>query len=116
MEKHNNNAEHTEKLSSSGQNVQHEEANSFKKYEETHFIDTGKPVWNYSMLTDEDVSNYQQGTQYKLYEKFDSHSLQVNGIWGMYLCVWAPKATSVCVKGNFNDWKNHESELQPRWD
>ncbi|MBI3140004.1 MAG: 1,4-alpha-glucan branching protein GlgB [Sphingobacteriales bacterium] len=87
-----------------------------KKYEEENFVDTSRPVWNYSILTDEDVANYQQGTNYQLYKKFGSHSIQVNGTWGMYFCVWAPNATSVSVKGNFNDWKDHAFELYPRWD
>jgi 1,4-alpha-glucan branching enzyme len=87
-----------------------------KKYEELNFVDTSKAVWNYSLLTDEDVANYQNGTHYQLYKKFGSHSIQVNGTWGMYFCVWAPNATSVSVKGNFNDWKNNEYELTPRWD
>ena len=87
-----------------------------KLYEETNFVDTSKPVWNYSLLSDEDVTNYQNGTNYQLYKKFGSHSLQINNVWGMYFCVWAPNATSVSVKGNFNDWKNHEYELNPRWD
>lgn len=87
-----------------------------KKYEEVNFVDTTKPVWNYSILTDEDVTNYQNGTNYQLYKKFGSHSIQVNDVWGMYFCVWAPNGTSVSVKGNFNDWKNHEFELYPRWD
>ncbi|MBP6591287.1 MAG: 1,4-alpha-glucan branching protein GlgB, partial [Chitinophagaceae bacterium] len=62
------------------------------------------------------VTNYQNGTNYQLYKKFGSHSIQVNGTWGMYFCVWAPNASAVSVKGNFNDWKNHEYELYPRWD
>jgi len=86
------------------------------KYEETHFVDTALPVWNYSILTAEDVTNYQNGTHYNLYTKFGSHSIRVNEIWGMYFCVWAPNATSVSVMGNFNHWKQHEFELNPRWD
>src|SRR5690349_18201979 len=86
------------------------------RYEEQHFIDTSKPVWNYSLLTDEDVRNYQRGTHYRLYTKFGTHSILLNDIWGMYFCVWAPNATSVSVKGNFNDWKDGEYELYPRWD
>ena len=35
-----------------------------KKYEEEVFVDTSKPVWNYSLLTDEDELNYQQGTHH----------------------------------------------------
>lgn len=87
-----------------------------EKYEDKNFVDTSLPVWNYSLLTDEDISNFQNGTNYRLYQKFGSHSIQVNDIWGMYFCVWAPNATSVSVIGNFNHWKNHEFELHPRWD
>lgn len=87
-----------------------------KKYEEANFVDTSKSVWNYSMLTDDDVTNYRNGTNYQLYKKFGSHSIQVNNVWGMYFCVWAPNATSVSVKGHFNKWKDHEFELYPRWD
>jgi 1,4-alpha-glucan branching enzyme len=86
------------------------------KYEEANFVDTSKLVWNYSMLTDTDVSNFQQGTNYVLYKKFGSHPIQVNEVWGMYFCVWAPNGTSVSVMGNFNDWKKQEYELYPRWD
>jgi 1,4-alpha-glucan branching enzyme len=87
-----------------------------KKYEEENFIDTSGPVWNFSLLTDEDIQNYQRGTHYTLYKKFGSHAVQVNDTWGMYFCVWAPNASSVSVIGNFNHWKNHEHELFSRWD
>ncbi|MBS1655228.1 MAG: 1,4-alpha-glucan branching protein GlgB, partial [Bacteroidetes bacterium] len=87
-----------------------------KKYEEENFVDTSLPVWNYSMLSDEDIKNYQHGTHYSLYEKMGSHSIQVNDVWGMYFCVWAPNATGVSVKGNFNDWNNDSHKLFPRWD
>ncbi|ULQ53939.1 1,4-alpha-glucan branching protein GlgB [Flavihumibacter fluvii] len=85
-------------------------------YELDNFIDTTKKVWNYSILTEEDIRNYQQGTHYTLYNKLGSHSIQVMEKWGMYFAVWAPNATSVSVKGNFNDWKNFDYELYPRWD
>jgi len=77
---------------------------------------TVKKVWNHSLLTDDDVSNFQNGTNYQLYKKFGSHSIQVNDVWGMQFCVWAPNATSVSVKGHFNDWTDDEYELFPRWD
>jgi 1,4-alpha-glucan branching enzyme len=85
-------------------------------YEQDNFIDTSRNVWNFSLLTDEDIRNFQQGTNYRLYEKFGSHSIQVLETWGIYFAVWAPNATSVSVKGNFNDWRNNEYELYPRWD
>ncbi|MER3499033.1 MAG: 1,4-alpha-glucan branching protein GlgB [Chitinophagaceae bacterium] len=87
-----------------------------KKYEEENFIDTTQPVWNYSLLTDDDVKNFQTGTHYSIYEKFGSHYIQVLNTWGMYFCVWAPNATSISVIGNFNYWKIHDYELKPRWD
>ncbi|MDP4264095.1 MAG: 1,4-alpha-glucan branching protein GlgB [Bacteroidota bacterium] len=87
-----------------------------KRYEEINFVDTSKLVWNYSLLTDEDVGNFQQGTYYSIYTKFGSHSIRVNDQWGMYFCVWAPNASSLSVIGNFNDWKKGEYKLYPRWD
>ena len=89
---------------------------TISRYEETHFVDISKPVWNYSLLNDDDIRNFQQGTHYCLYEKFGSHSIKVNDVWGMYFCVWAPNATSISVIGNFNDWEKHTYELNPRWD
>jgi len=73
------------------------------RYEDLHFIDTTKNVWNYSLLTAEDIANFQAGTHYRLYQKFGSRSCQVNGTWGVYFCVWAPNATEVSVTGNFNN-------------
>jgi hypothetical protein len=32
------------------------------KYEEEHFIDSEKPVWNYSLFTGEDITNFKNGT------------------------------------------------------
>ena len=92
------------------------EQSTIRRYEEEHFVDTSKNVWNYTLLTDEDIRNFQNGTNYRLYEKFGSHSIQVNGQWGMYFAVWAPNATAISVTGNFNDWKTHEYDLYARWD
>ena len=92
------------------------EQSATRRYEEENFVDTSKKVWNYSLLNAEDISNFQNGTHYRLYEKMGSHSIEVNNQWGMYFAVWAPNATSVSVKGNFNDWKNGEYELTARWD
>jgi 1,4-alpha-glucan branching enzyme len=85
-------------------------------YEKTNFIDTSKSVWNYSLLSEEDVVNFRQGTNYSLYKKFGSHSIRVKDVEGMYFCVWAPNASSVSVIGNFNSWKKQVHELFPRWD
>ena len=92
------------------------EENVTRRYEEDHFIETTGKVWNYSLLSAEDIRNFQNGTHYRLYEKFGSHAVRVNDTDGVYFAVWAPNASSISVIGNFNDWLNHEYELFPRWD
>jgi 1,4-alpha-glucan branching enzyme len=73
-------------------------------YEHTHFVDSTRPVWNYSLFSDSDISNFQNGTHYRLYEVFGSHALRVLDTPGYYFAVWAPNATYVSVVGNFNHW------------
>ncbi len=87
-----------------------------ENFEKENFIDTTKSVWNYSLLTAEDINNFQNGTNYTLYEKFGSKPLLINGVEGMYFCVWAPSAKFVFVTGNFNDWDKLSHPLTPRWD
>ena len=87
-----------------------------KKYEELHFIDTAKSVWNYSLFTDEDVQNFQRGTHYRLYEFFGNKQLIVNKIAGTYFAVWAPNATYVSVIGYFNEWQTTTHPLFVRKD
>jgi len=86
------------------------------KYEDLHFVDTNQIVWNYSLFTDEDVHNFQNGTHYSLYTLFGNKQLEVSGIKGTYFAVWAPNATAVYVKGNFNDWNNESHLLKVRQD
>ncbi|MEI9934566.1 MAG: alpha-amylase family glycosyl hydrolase [Ferruginibacter sp.] len=86
------------------------------KYEDIYFVDASRPVWNYSLFSDEDIRNYQWGTHYSLYEKFGSHQLNVLNVPGYYFAVWAPNATEVSVIGNFNHWKNGAHPLYVRLD
>ncbi len=87
-----------------------------RRYEEENFVDTSATVWNYSLLSAEDIQNFQRGTHYSLYEKFGSHPISVNQTQGMYFAVWAPNASAVSVIGNFNDWAKTGYPLYPRWD
>jgi len=86
------------------------------KYEDVHFVDTKQAVWNYSLFTDEDVHNFQNGTHYSLYTLFGNKQIEVSGKKGTYFAVWAPNATAVYVKGNFNDWNNESHLLKVRQD
>jgi len=85
-----------------------------KRYEDIHFVDSTKPVWNYSLFTEEDIRNFQQGTNYRLNTLFGSHPAEVLDQPGYYFAVWAPNATFVSVIGNFNDWNKESHPLNVR--
>jgi 1,4-alpha-glucan branching enzyme len=87
-----------------------------KKYEDIHFVDSTRPVWNYSLFTEEDIRNFQQGTHYDLFSFFGSREIEVLGKQGYYFAVWAPNATWVSVVGNFNDWNTQTHPLFVRLD
>ena len=87
-----------------------------KKYEEIHFVDTTQSVWNYSLLTDDDIRNFQNGTHYSLYRVLGNKQIQVLEKWGTYFAVWAPNATLVTVTGYFNDWNKESHPLKVRLD
>ena len=70
----------------------------------------------YSLFTDFDINLFKAGKHYKLYEKFGSHIVTVNGVTGTYFAVWAPSAKSVAVIGDFNFWIEGENHLNVRWD
>ena len=86
------------------------------KYEDEHFIDSQKPVWNYSLFTGEDIANFKNGTFYNGYQKFGSHYKEVLNAEGFYFAVWAPNATKVSVIGEFNGWKEQLHPLFVRLD
>jgi 1,4-alpha-glucan branching enzyme len=85
-------------------------------YESIHFVDTSQAVWNFSLFSDEDIRNFQQGTHYRLYEHFGNHPLIVNDTKGTYFAVWAPNATFVSVVGHFNQWNTGAHPLKVRLD
>ena len=87
-----------------------------KKYEEEHFVDSTKPVWNYSLFTDTDIRNYQNGNLYNGYQLFGNHATEVLNTQGFYFAVWAPNATEVAVVGDFNNWQTDKHPLFVRLD
>ncbi len=70
----------------------------------------------HSLFTDFDIDLFKSGKHYKLYEKFGSHIITVDGVEGTYFAVWAPSAKQVSVIGDFNFWKEGEHPLNVRWD
>jgi len=78
--------------------------------------ETLNPVEPYSLLSEFDVSLFQSGKHYKLYEKFGSHVVEHKGVVGVYFAVWAPNAQYVSVIANFNGWEKGSHPLYVRWD
>ena len=70
----------------------------------------------HSLFTDFDISLFQAGKHYRLYEKFGSHIITVDDEEGTYFAVWAPTAKMVSVVGDFNFWLEDEHQLNVRWD
>ncbi|ARV15154.1 1,4-alpha-glucan branching protein GlgB [Polaribacter sp. SA4-12] len=70
----------------------------------------------HSLFTEFDINLFQAGKHYRLYEKFGSHIITVDGVKGTYFAVWAPSAKSVAVIGDFNFWLEGEHHLNVRWD
>ncbi|MCT2564207.1 1,4-alpha-glucan branching protein GlgB [Chryseobacterium herbae] len=73
-------------------------------------------VKTYTLFTDHDVYLFKEGRHYKLYGKFGAHSVEKDGVKGVYFSVWAPYAKKVSVIGNFNNWNHKDHILFPRWD
>lgn len=86
------------------------------KNEEANFLHSKLPVWEYSLFSDEDIRNFQNGTHCTLYQLFGNKQIKVLGKEGTYFSVWAPNATAVFVVGNFNNWDVQSHPLKVRLD
>ncbi len=51
-----------------------------------------------------DISKFNEGIHYEIYEKLGAHPMTVDGVDGVLFAVWAPNAERVSVVGNFNNW------------
>ena len=70
--------------------------------------------YDVSLLTDQDLHLFNEGSHDRLYQKLGAHPLQVEGNEGTYFATWAPNAKQVCVMGDFNGWNKSSHPLQPR--
>ncbi len=70
----------------------------------------------HSLFTEFDINLFKAGKHYRLFEKFGSHPIKLNGVNGTYFAVWAPSAKQVSVIGDFNYWVDGEFKLKVRWD
>ncbi len=67
-----------------------------------------------TLLGDDDLHYFNEGTHYQLYEKLGAHLVTAGRSKGTYFAVWAPNAVYVSVIGDFNDWNSESHPLQVR--
>ena len=75
-----------------------------------------KPVEMTCKVSDWDQYLFGQGNHYEIYKKLGAHLTEKDGVAGTYFAVWAPRAKSVKLIGDFNNWdgKDHEmTRLEP---
>ncbi|MFP3897838.1 MAG: 1,4-alpha-glucan branching protein GlgB [Dehalococcoidia bacterium] len=70
------------------------------------------PRYDTSMLGDDDLYLFNEGSHYRLYEKLGAHPMVVDGTEGIYFAVWAPSAKQVSVIGDFNGWNRSSHQLR----
>jgi 1,4-alpha-glucan branching enzyme len=67
-----------------------------------------------SLLSDDDLYLFNEGSHYRLYDKLGSHLTTVDGVTGCYFAVWAPNAQSVAVSGDWNGWNREANPLHAK--
>lgn len=67
-----------------------------------------------TLLTEDDIFLFNEGSHFQLYEKLGAHPHVVNGDRGAHFAVWAPDAVRISVIGDFNEWDNRAHELRSR--
>lgn len=69
-----------------------------------------------SLITDEDIYFFKEGTHYRLFDKLGSHRASFGGVDGYFFALWAPNAQSVSLRGDFNNWDKDKNPMQLRED
>ncbi len=56
------------------------------------------------LLTEYDLHLLNEGKHWQSYSRLGAQLRTVDGVKGVNFVVWAPNATSICVRGDFNEW------------
>ena len=59
-----------------------------------------------------DISLFNEGMHYEIYEKLGAHPMNVDGVDGTLFAVWAPNAERVSVVGNFCNWDGRRYQMR----
>jgi len=71
-------------------------------------------IGNVTLLSEDDVYLFNEGSHARLYQKLGAHLHVVEGQEGTCFAVWAPDAEKVFVIGDFNGWDDKSHALYPR--
>ena len=71
-------------------------------------------VHHVSLLTDDDLYLFNEGSHFRLYEKLGARPLEKEDMEGTHFAVWAPDAERVSVIGDFNAWNKDTHLLRPK--
>jgi 1,4-alpha-glucan branching enzyme len=66
-----------------------------------------------SLLNEDDLYLFNQGSHFRLYEKLGAHLIAGENT-GTYFAVWAPDAEQIFVMGDFNQWHRDSHALMPK--
>ena len=81
----------------------------FDNGEEITYIDP----YNFEPVIDPiDISLFNEGKHYSVYEKMGAHPVTIDGVEGVSFAVWAPNAERVSVVGNFNNWDGRRNPMR----
>ena len=69
-----------------------------------------------SVLSDQDLYLFNEGTHVRLYEKMGAHPCDSDSPSDTSFAVWAPNAERVSVMGDFNDWSTTSHALESQGD
>jgi 1,4-alpha-glucan branching enzyme len=67
-----------------------------------------------SLLTDQDLYLFNEGTHVRLFDKLGAHPRIMHGQKGTNFAVWAPDAENVYVMGDFNGWHKSSHPMNSR--
>ena len=77
---------------------------------ETVIIDD--PYYYPSMICNDDLYLFCEGTHEKTYQWMGAHQLEVDDIKGTHFVIWAPEASRVSVVGDFNFWDGRRNVMR----
>ncbi len=64
------------------------------------------------VMEPDQISRFNDGINYDVYNILGSHLMTVNGVKGTYFAVWAPNVMRVSLVGDFNNWDGRIHQMR----